>query len=112
MFDFGWQEIALTGVVALIVLGPKELPGLMRTAGKIVRKARLIAHEFHLSFDEIAEEVEIDEVRRKAQAHATQIEPLRSPTEKNHGNLEPISNVQKADPHAAFESLPEKESEK
>ncbi len=108
MFDFGWQEIALTGVVALIVLGPKELPGLMRTAGKMVRKARLIAHEFRVSFDEIAEEVEIDEVQRKAQAQAAQIEPLCPPSETKSTNLKPVTNVQKADLPPVFEPLPEK----
>lgn len=66
MFDVGWQELALTGVVALLVLGPKELPGLMRTAGQLVRKARLVAHDFRLNLEEMAEIDELEEYRRNA----------------------------------------------
>jgi len=77
MLDFSWNELAVTGVVALVVLGPKEIPGLMHTAGKLVRRARLIAHEFRLSLDEMAEEVELEEYREKAQKKAEAIEPAR-----------------------------------
>lgn len=76
MFDVGWQELALTGVVALVVLGPKELPGLMRTAGGLLRKARMIAHEFRVSLDELAEEAELEEFREKAKKIAGEKEPL------------------------------------
>ena len=76
MLDIGWQELALTGVVALVVLGPNELPGLLRTAGKLMRKARLIANEFRNSLDELAEEAELEEFRKKARDFANSKEPL------------------------------------
>lgn len=75
MLDIGWQEMALTGVVALLVLGPKELPGLMRTAGQMVRKARLIARDFQLGLEEMADEAELKELQDKAYKQATAIEP-------------------------------------
>lgn len=76
MFDVGWQELALTGVVALVVLGPKELPGLMRTAGKMMRKARQVANEFRLSLDELADEAELEEFRKHARKFANEKEPV------------------------------------
>ncbi len=76
MFDIGWQELALTGVVALVVLGPEELPGLLRTAGKLMRKARQIANEFRASLDELADEAELEEFRRNARKIAAEKQPL------------------------------------
>lgn len=76
MFDIGWQELALTGVVALVVLGPDELPGLLRTAGRLLRKARQIANEFRTSLDELAEEAELEEFRKKARQFAGEKQPL------------------------------------
>lgn len=82
MLDVGWQELALTGVVALVVLGPKELPGLMRMAGQMVRRARMVAHEFRMSMEDLAAEAELDEVRRKAEKLAAEKEPLIADPEK------------------------------
>lgn len=76
MLDIGWQELALVGVVALVVLGPKELPGLMRTAGKLMRKARNIANEFRMSLDDLADEAELEEFRANARKFANDKEPV------------------------------------
>lgn len=75
MFNIDWEEMAIVAVVALLVLGPKELPGLMRTAGQMVRKARLIAHDFRLSLDEMVEEAELKDIEEKAFQQAVKIEP-------------------------------------
>jgi sec-independent protein translocase protein TatB len=64
MFDFAWSELALIAVVALIVIGPKDLPRVLRTAGIWVRKARAIAREFQGSVEDMMREVELDEVKR------------------------------------------------
>jgi len=76
MFDIGWQELGLTAVVALLVLGPKELPGLMRTAGQLTRKAKAIANEFRFNLENMAEEVEVEEYRQEALKKAAAQEPL------------------------------------
>jgi sec-independent protein translocase protein TatB len=67
MFDFAWSEMALIGVVALIVIGPKDLPRVLRTAGTWVRKARAIAREFQGSIDQMVRDAELDEVRQQVQ---------------------------------------------
>ena len=64
MFDFAWSELGLIAVVALIVIGPKDLPRVLRTVGTYVRKARSIAREFQGSLDEMVREVELDDVKR------------------------------------------------
>lgn len=80
MFNIDWEEMAIVAVVALLVLGPKELPGLMRSAGQMVRKARLIAHDFRLSLDEMVEEAELKDVEEKAFRQAVAVEPAVKPS--------------------------------
>ena len=65
MFDLGWSELLLLAVLAIIVVGPKDLPRMMRTIGRHVAKARAMAQEFQRSFDEIAREADLDEFRRE-----------------------------------------------
>src|SRR5262252_9705565 len=64
-FDIGWTEIALIGGVALIAIGPKELPGALRTAGQWVGKARRLATEFQSQFQEALREADIAEMKKQ-----------------------------------------------
>ncbi len=68
MFDIAWSELALVGAVALIVIGPKDLPKVMRVMGQWTRKARLLAGEFQHNFDELVRQAELDEVRKQVQS--------------------------------------------
>src|SRR5271156_4174298 len=63
LFDIGWPELMLIGVIALVVIGPKDLPRAMRVAGFWVRKARTLSREFQSSIDQMIREAELDEVR-------------------------------------------------
>jgi sec-independent protein translocase protein TatB len=63
-FDLGWSEMLVIGAVALVVIGPKELPNALRTAGYWVRKARSLSREFQGSFEQMIREAELDEVRK------------------------------------------------
>ncbi len=66
MFDlFSWSHILIMLVVALVVVGPKDLPRLMNMAGKWAGKARAMATEFRKSFDEMARESELAELRKE-----------------------------------------------
>lgn len=66
MFDFfSWQHLSIMLVVALVVVGPKDLPRLMNMAGKWAAKARGMASEFRRSFDEMARESELAELRKE-----------------------------------------------
>jgi sec-independent protein translocase protein TatB len=65
MFDIGWSEMAVIMLVALIVIGPKDLPRLARNLGQWVAKGRAMAREFQRSLEDMAREAELDDVRRE-----------------------------------------------
>ncbi len=67
MFDFAWSELMVIGAVALVVIGPKDLPKALKTAGMIVRRARGMAREFQNSIDDMIREAELDDVRKSVQ---------------------------------------------
>jgi|SRR5579862_1621196 sec-independent protein translocase protein TatB len=64
-------DFVIVGAVALIVVGPKDLPGLMRKVGQFMARVRGMAAEFRASFDELARQSELDELRREVQALRT-----------------------------------------
>jgi sec-independent protein translocase protein TatB len=99
MFDIGWSELLLIAVVALVVIGPKELPGALRTLGQWMTKVRRMASEFQNQFQDAIREAElaelkkeVDEMAAKASSY-TQFDPLedvRRDIEKAAGDLPPF----------------------
>jgi len=65
MFDISWSEFLLIGVVALIVIGPKELPGVLRTLGQYTRKVRSMAADFQNQFQEAMREAEMADLKKQ-----------------------------------------------
>lgn len=70
MFDLSWAHLAVIAVVTLLVIGPKDLPRVLRTVGVWVGKARAIAREFQGSFDQMMREAELEEMRRQVEETA------------------------------------------
>jgi sec-independent protein translocase protein TatB len=66
LFDIGWQELFIIAVLALLVVGPRDLPRTLRTVMGYVRKAKDMAREFQNGIDEVAQEVELDDIRKEA----------------------------------------------
>lgn len=64
MFDLGWFELALIGAVLLVVVGPKDLPRVLRTVGIWTGKARRMARDFQRTLDQYAKEAELDDVKK------------------------------------------------
>lgn len=67
MFDIAWSELALIAAVALIVIGPKDLPRVMRNVGQWTRRARTMAAEFQRNLDDMMREAELDEIRKEVE---------------------------------------------
>jgi sec-independent protein translocase protein TatB len=63
MFDIAWSELFVILIVALVVVGPKDLPKLMRKVGQWTGRARSMADQFRRSFDDMARQAELDELR-------------------------------------------------
>jgi sec-independent protein translocase protein TatB len=87
MFDIGWGELLLIGVVALIVIGPKELPGTLRTLGQWMGKLRRMASEFQGQFQEAMREAELADLKK-------QVDDMTSQAQ-SYANFDPVSEVRK-----------------
>lgn len=68
MFDIGWSELLIIGAVALIVIGPRDLPRTLRAIGQMTAKVRRMAGEFQSQFNEAMREAELDEIRRNVES--------------------------------------------
>jgi sec-independent protein translocase protein TatB len=64
MFDIGWSEMLIIGVVALVVIGPKELPGALKTFAFWMKQARKLAREFQSGVDDMIRTAELDEAKK------------------------------------------------
>ena len=76
MFDISWTEFLLIGIVALVVIGPKELPAVMRTIGQWTRKVRGMATEFQNQFQEAMREAEMADLKKQVDDMARDIKDI------------------------------------
>lgn len=77
MLDVGWTEILVIAIVLIIVVGPKDLPQMLRTFGRMVAKMRGMAGDFRQQFDEALREADLDDVR-KTIGEAQKLNPLNT----------------------------------
>ncbi len=68
MFDMSWGEVMVIGAVALIVIGPKDLPKALRTLGNMTGKVRRMASEFQSQFNDAMREAELDDIRKQVES--------------------------------------------
>jgi sec-independent protein translocase protein TatB len=93
MFDISWTEFLLIGVVALIVIGPKELPAVLRTVGQWTRKVRTMAADFQGQFQEAMREAEMADLKKQVDDLAHDVR-----------NYDPLKDV-RADVEAAGKDI-------
>jgi len=100
VFDlFSWSHILILLVVALVVVGPKDLPRLMRTAGQWAGMARDMAGEFRRSFDEMARQSELDELRKEIESLRNE-RPLADVESELHSSVLPPGHRSRPEPPA------------
>jgi sec-independent protein translocase protein TatB len=68
MFDIGWQELIIIGALVIIVVGPKDLPRVLKTIMGMVRKARGMAREFQSSVDDLIREADLDDMKHQVES--------------------------------------------
>ena len=101
MFNFGWGELVVIGIVALIAIGPKELPTVLRTLGQWMGKVRRMANEFQGQFQEALREAEFGDLKKHADDISSSVSEL--------GQIDPIGDIQK-DVERTFEETPPAEA--
>ncbi|MGC1681719.1 MAG: Sec-independent protein translocase protein TatB [Pseudolabrys sp.] len=87
MFDIGWGELVVIGIVALIAIGPKELPTVLRTLGQYMAKIRRMASDFQGQFQEAMREAEMADLKKQAEDLKSSVGDLT--------NFDPLANTQK-----------------
>jgi sec-independent protein translocase protein TatB len=87
MFDIGWGEFLVIGIVALIAIGPKELPAVLRTVGQWMTKLRRMASEFQGQFQEAIREAEMADLKKEVDAMTDQA--------KSYTNFDPIGDIRR-----------------
>jgi sec-independent protein translocase protein TatB len=88
MFDIGWSELLVIGVVALIAIGPKELPGVLRAVGHWMGKIRRMASEFQGQFQEAMREAELADVKKQFEETASSV--------TDFSKYDPLADTQKS----------------
>ncbi len=108
MFDIAWSELLLIGAVALIFIGPKELPGMLVNIGRWVRRARSIASEFQSSLDQAVREAEVDQLKQKMNAAVMEAEQHMPSIDLPSFSMQfdPPATPPPSEPVAAIESIP------
>src|SRR5512138_886584 len=88
MFDIGWGELVVIGIVALIAIGPKELPTVLRTVGQYMGKVRRMASEFQSQFQEAMREAEMADIKKS-------VDEMTDAATKQFSDFDPIGTVRK-----------------
>jgi sec-independent protein translocase protein TatB len=105
MLDIGWTELLVIGIVLIVVVGPKDLPPMLRAFGRMTGNLRKMAGEFRTQFDDALRETEMDEVRKTiadaqklnpSNALRDAINPLRQMGQEIRGDLEKSTRTDKA----------------
>jgi sec-independent protein translocase protein TatB len=98
MFDIGWSELLLIGIVALVVIGPKDLPKVLRSLGTMMSKVRSMASEFQGQFQDAMREAELSDLKKEAEklaatAKGTLENPIQSIQNEVQQSLEAPSQT-------------------
>ncbi|MFC6490633.1 Sec-independent protein translocase protein TatB [Nitratireductor sp. GCM10026969] len=88
MFDFGWPELLVIAIVLIVVVGPKDLPRVLRGFGRTTSKLKVMAGDFRKQFDEALREAELDDVKGLAD-EARKLDPRR----EIRKHMEPLNQV-------------------
>lgn len=92
MFDIGWTEILIIAVVAIIIVGPKDLPRMLRSLGRYAGQLKRTAGEFRSQFDEAVRESELDELRNTLK-DASDMNPVNQIKDSVTESMKPLKDT-------------------
>ena len=109
MLDIGWVELSIIALITILVVGPKEIPRVLRTVTQIVRKVRGMASEFQSGIDELAREAELDDLKKDIEKtvskdFAGDLENTIDPTGEVTESVREIEASLKEDPRESSEA--------
>ncbi|MEN8197073.1 MAG: Sec-independent protein translocase protein TatB [Pseudomonadota bacterium] len=109
MLDIGWVELSIIALITILVVGPKEIPRVLRTVTQIVRKVRGMASEFQSGIDELAREAELDDLKKDIEKTASKdlagdLENTIDPTGEVTESVREIEASLKEDPRESSET--------
>src|SRR5918997_7134303 len=108
MFDMSWGEVMVIGAVALIVIGPKDLPKALRTLGNMTAKVRRMASEFQSQFNDAMREAELDEIRKQVEGvnqSVADFNPVQTVRDELKGAIESPAALSSTPPPAEADPL-------
>ena len=106
MFDISWSELLVIAVVAIVVIGPKDLPRVLRSLGRWTSQVKRMARDFQNQFNEALREAELDSVKKDLE-EAAKIDPIADVrTEMAKTNAEIMTELNKPVPEAAAPAAP------
>ena len=109
MLDIGWVELSIIAIITVLVVGPKEIPRVLRTVTQVVRKVRGMASEFQSGIDELAREAELDDLKKDIEKTASKdiagdLENMIDPTGEVTESVREIETSLKEDPRESSET--------
>lgn len=109
MLDIGWPELLIVALVTIMVVGPKELPRVLRTVTQMMRKVRAMASEFQSGIDDLAREAELDDLKKDIEKTAStdlagELENQIDPAGEVTKSLREIETSLKEDPRKASDT--------
>lgn len=114
MLDIGWVELSIIALITILVVGPKEIPRVLRTVTQVMRKVRSMASEFQSGIDDLAREAELDDLKKDIEKtaskdFASELENTIDPTGEVKESVSGIETTLKndLDDGAATRNVPE-----
>jgi sec-independent protein translocase protein TatB len=98
MLDMSWGEVLVIGAVALVVIGPKDLPKALRTLGNMTASVRRMASEFQSQFNEAMREAELDEIKKQVSGLNEEVSSINSEVSSLNSAFDPVSGASATSP--------------
>lgn len=99
MFDLAWSELLVVAVIAVLAIGPKELPTVMRTIGRFVRRIQYMKYAMSQQFEDFMQQQDLNELRAQAVSSADGDSAAEAEAEADEDLMEPLTSAEDDERH-------------